>query len=877
MAEEDVLYGKLRHLFGGIEPSNMKTFAVAYASENEQNRAKITAVLPDDTVVEEQTLCTVAGAIIRRKLGSPVENEFDGFLVKDLKSSETFYDEEVEADNTYYYAAYPYTTQGVYNRNPQNAAAVTILRGYPPDPLTTFTAESAIVEGKPQIKLTIGMPSNNVVDGVQVNTVEGAIVRRSTTSYPLTENDGDFVVDAKVVAGNPRIFYDINVELETTYYYSAFVYTTQDVYNRDAVSHTTAMATGTIPKPMALFEASNTPIGEKAAVTLTYKVPETVEGLDTVTIPIRRKTGSYPINIGDGDLVTTVYGTPGDTETKTYIDKSVNDGVTYYYRAFPTSPDGIINTETTPNETSIQVQEQWIFGFVILPNTTTTNPSLRVSYDVFKDGNDDGRRQVDNKDFTPAKMDYSRGVFDYGSWNFAPGTFFMPRPCILGYDGTVRYYLDPNDYTKKEDGTPSDIAKDPGTILGNVMMEWPFVWFYTAGYNNTITVMISNKQISNKFTAHGNFRSLTFNNTNKDHVDHFYTSVYPTTAFTVNSKTVYQSVSGQHPTMLTGSGKAAVSTVGNNCTNVAVSSNSVSTNKNWSLNVATDHVYIQILLILMGKSLDTQSVYGCGSIGVSSQATVNSNITTGIHDKKGLFWGSQYSSSNLYPGIKIFGMEDYWGGLGQLTGTLAIGYDNDVLSQYGFDTVSNKAGYVSVYKAEPINYGDNPDGQTENPGYNPADGIGTFRLYSKDNRAIVNAGKIHLAQRDADGYVIQSSQLNSSYMGSGYITNFERPSNSSTVLWYPYMLTDPYSNTPNYYGGYNVYLNGSATTNYCDYLYTKDLPTSSTSSNVVYAHFGSDQTITNETTLKQIGAFYTAYTSSLVGTGVRLAYRDLKL
>lgn len=45
---------------------------------------------------------------------------------------------------------------------------------------------------------------------------------------------------------------------------------------------------------------------------------------------------------------------------------------------------------------------------------------------------------------TPAKMGDSE--FDYGSWKNA---FFMPKPCMLKYDGTVDYYLDPNDYSKK--------------------------------------------------------------------------------------------------------------------------------------------------------------------------------------------------------------------------------------------------------------------------------------------------------------------------------------------------------------------------------------------------------------------------------------------
>jgi hypothetical protein len=54
---------------------------------------------------------------------------------------------------------------------------------------------------------------------------------------------------------------------------------------------------------------------------------------------------------------------------------------------------------------------------------------------------------------TPAAMGSTS--FNYGSWKNA---FFMPRPCMLKFDGTVDYYLNPNDYSKKEDGTASDIT-----------------------------------------------------------------------------------------------------------------------------------------------------------------------------------------------------------------------------------------------------------------------------------------------------------------------------------------------------------------------------------------------------------------------------------
>lgn len=74
----------------------------------------------------------------------------------------------------------------------------------------------------------------------------------------------------------------------------------------------------------------------------------------------------------------------------------------------------------------------------------------------------------DNSSYTPASMNFETGTFSYGSWK--KDEFFMPRPCMLKYDGTVDYYLDPNDYSKKADGTASDMANT--SYAGNAMMEW---------------------------------------------------------------------------------------------------------------------------------------------------------------------------------------------------------------------------------------------------------------------------------------------------------------------------------------------------------------------------------------------------------------------
>ena len=81
-----------------------------------------------------------------------------------------------------------------------------------------------------------------------------------------------------------------------------------------------------------------------------------------------------------------------------------------------------------------------VYGFHV--NSNESDPSACVTY------------LRDAVGMTPAKMDFTNGKFDWGSWRDA---FFIPRPCMLRSDGTVAYYLNENNYALKEDGTASDI------------------------------------------------------------------------------------------------------------------------------------------------------------------------------------------------------------------------------------------------------------------------------------------------------------------------------------------------------------------------------------------------------------------------------------
>lgn len=269
---------------------------------------------------------------------------------------------------------------------------------------------------------------------------------------------------------------------------------------------------------------------------------------------------------------------------------------------------------------------------------------------------------------TPAAMGES--AFDYGDWANA---FFMPKPCMLRYDGTVAYYLDPNDYTKKADGTPSDVAN--AGFEGNAMMEWPLIWYkFEAGEKSGEGCFYcSNKQVDDSYHCWCNI------NAQDEITEHFYTAIYNGTG-----TSRLRSLSGVLLTEANGSGRVSGST-----TLSRALANNVGAAAEWMLEVYCDRMLINALLTLISKSLDSQTAFGKGlSIGGLSAKEA---YRTGDLDYKGLFWGNTLSATD---GVKVFGMENWWGcSWHRLLGL--VGYGNRYLYKltYGKADGSSSVGY----------------------------------------------------------------------------------------------------------------------------------------------------------------------------------------
>ena len=300
-----------------------------------------------------------------------------------------------------------------------------------------------------------------------------------------------------------------------------------------------------------------------------------------------------------------------------------------------------------------------VYGFHI--NGNESDPFESVTY------------IADSEGMTPVHMDFENNIFDYGTWENA---FFMPKPCMVKYNGTLDYYLDPNDYTKKIDGTTSDI--DNIDYEGNAMIEWGGggkIWYKIVPDdkdNSSATIFFSNAQMDSDYV------DWSFHNYKGENIDKFYTPIYEGST----DGTRLRSMSGQACIQ----SKTAQQEVD------LAKANNVDGNSIWYTEILSDVQLVNLLLVLIGKSLDTQSVFGRGNnSGFVDDSSQNYGmLNSGTMDTKGMFWGSNDGTS----GVKVFGMENWWGNQWQrYAGDINDNGVHKVKYTYGTEDGSTEIGF----------------------------------------------------------------------------------------------------------------------------------------------------------------------------------------
>lgn len=286
-----------------------------------------------------------------------------------------------------------------------------------------------------------------------------------------------------------------------------------------------------------------------------------------------------------------------------------------------------------------------VYGFHI--DGGLSNPDDMVSYNVQYDGVD-----VLNKDFTPCYMDFTMNKFEYGSWKSVLDDWLCPRPCLLAQNGTVFRYLNENDYTKDVDGNDVTAYLNGTTGLYNAMCEWgkngKKIWYKIVpdtGTDESATIYIADDQADSGFVC------WSFYDCNNNIADHFYTRIYEG----VLKDSKLRSISGFQPTHTNTYAKEVT---------YAKAMNTDASNPIWYTGVTADWILISLLLIMISKSTNSQAKFGLGNSNSRNDSASNYNkIAGGTMNTKGMFWGSNVSDTSHLNGVKVFGMENWWGNI----------------------------------------------------------------------------------------------------------------------------------------------------------------------------------------------------------------------
>lgn len=237
---------------------------------------------------------------------------------------------------------------------------------------------------------------------------------------------------------------------------------------------------------------------------------------------------------------------------------------------------------------------------------------------------------VDNDNSNPE----TSCTYDDDAKTMTPGSsewdeFFNIKPCLFK-KGEVNYYLDPNDFTKKEDGTDADITTG---LDGDVMIEVPRIGLKISKVGNVVTTKITNNPSNPKFSYYAHTKG----NGKKEY---FYVGAYKGY---VDDNGKLRSLSGKTITA-----------------NKTISSFRNDANKNgngYGITAFFQLTLIQAMFQLKYKNLNSQSAVGNG-YGNGKDAA----IPTGGSENYGMCMenctGTEKTDWDHH--VKCFGIEDLW-------------------------------------------------------------------------------------------------------------------------------------------------------------------------------------------------------------------------
>lgn len=309
----------------------------------------------------------------------------------------------------------------------------------------------------------------------------------------------------------------------------------------------------------------------------------------------------------------------------------------------------------------------FLYGFRI--NNNEQDPDSSVSYYA------SDQYRCMNTGFTPCRLN-TDGTLNYGSWeNFVKR---IAKPCMLKNNGEVDYFLDPDDFTKKEDGNQNSDISDT-TYSGNVMVRFEKIYFkrWTDTTTNYSYVIISDVKYDQDFHAYAH------EDVNGNECDYFYIASYNSCNINNAGTPVFRSLSGQNifPTYNNNGSYGNSFSLSDSIDYIGQNNTSGQLGEGWTVFHKSDWDYINDILILLGKSLNLQEVFGEGyQLGGNYPL-----LQSGLMNDVGLFGTKEVQVDGTTTGeaVKILGIENYWGNVQtRCLGFLGRGKDDAAHSLY---------------------------------------------------------------------------------------------------------------------------------------------------------------------------------------------------
>lgn len=395
-------------------------------------------------------------------------------------------------------------------------------------------------------------------------------------------------------------------------------------------------------------------------ITLTWRDPNDITITDsdgnTITIArwkgtkILRKVGGHPANENDGTLVVDS-GVKNQYETIGFEDPGLANGTTYYYSAFSYTEEDVFDEKVDADATPMP-----FVNYGVRIDTSNPDPYGSLTY------------LADAEGFTPLKV--TDGVVNYGSWE---DTFLIRDIKVaLIKDGAINYELNPDDYTKKADGSNADITSGND---GDVMVGLPLAYWKFEKIGNYLDVYIADAQVDSGYKAGAHTRGDVVQD------DYVWISAYKGTE-----------VSGKLRS-LSGKTASANKTIGEFRTVAKANGDGYEQFTYYQM------LLLQVMTLITTKSCDSQTALGMGYTNGNS-----SHASTGTTNTRGLFYGESTGKQQ----IKAFGIEDFYGNYYDWVDGFITSSTRELLisdadfndtgngyTNYGVGASSNVSGYIS--------------------------------------------------------------------------------------------------------------------------------------------------------------------------------------